>query len=76
MATPDGLRKRSLSIAGHRTSVSLEEPFWDALKEIADARGRSVQALVGEIDAAREGRNLSSAIRVFVLAQARLARGR
>jgi predicted DNA-binding ribbon-helix-helix protein len=71
MATPDGLRKRSLSIAGHRTSVSLEEPFWDALREIAEARGRSVQALVGEIDAGRGGQNLSSAIRVFVLGEVR-----
>lgn len=73
MASPEGLRKRSLSIAGHRTSVSLEEPFWEALKEIADARGMSVQALVGEIDGARGGQNLSSAIRVFVLAEARRA---
>lgn len=62
-----GITKRSVSIAGHRTSISLEDPFWDALGEIARARGVSVQRLVGEIDAARAGRNLSSAIRVFVL---------
>ena len=59
--------KRSVSIAGHRTSVSLEAPFWDALRAIADARARSVQSLIGEIDAARGSQNLSSAIRVFVL---------
>ncbi len=54
-------------IAGHRTSVSLEDPFWAALREVAEARGQSVQALVGAIDAGRGGQNLSSAIRVFVL---------
>lgn len=62
-----GIVKRSLSIAGHRTSVSLEAPFWEALKQIAAARNVSVQALVGAIDAGRGGQNLSSAIRVFVL---------
>ncbi|WP_457106629.1 ribbon-helix-helix domain-containing protein [Methylobacterium sp. P5_C11] len=62
-----GITKRSVMIAGHRTSVSLEDPFWGALREIAEARGQSVQALVGTIDARRSGQNLSSAIRVFVL---------
>ncbi len=62
-----GVLKRSLMIAGHRTSVSLETPFWDALREIASGRGLSVQALVGEIDAGRGEQNLSSAVRVFVL---------
>ena len=62
-----GIVKRSVMIAGHSTSVSLEEPFWDALRGIAAARGRSVQALIGEIDAGRGEQNLSSAIRVFVL---------
>jgi predicted DNA-binding ribbon-helix-helix protein len=66
-----GVVKRSVAIAGHRTSVSLEAPFWDALKDIAAARGASVQALVGEIDAGRGGANLSSAIRVFVLREVR-----
>jgi predicted DNA-binding ribbon-helix-helix protein len=47
--------------------VSLEGPFWDALGDIARARGSSVQALIGAIDEARGSRNLSSAIRVFVL---------
>jgi predicted DNA-binding ribbon-helix-helix protein len=66
-----GIVKRSVSIAGHRTSVSLEAPFWEALREIAQARGASVQQLVGAIDAGRGGQNLSSAIRVFVLAAVR-----
>jgi predicted DNA-binding ribbon-helix-helix protein len=66
-----GIVKRSVSIAGHRTSVSLEAPFWDALKDIAHTRGTSVQQLIGAIDAGRGGQNLSSAIRVFVLAAVR-----
>ena len=61
------VRKRSVTVAGHRTSVSLEEPFWEALRGAAARRGLSVQALVGQIDARRGGQNLSSAIRVFVL---------
>jgi predicted DNA-binding ribbon-helix-helix protein len=67
----DDVVKRSVSVAGHRTSVSLEAPFWDALREAAAGRGRSVQALIGEIDAGRGTQNLSSAIRVFVLRWAR-----
>jgi predicted DNA-binding ribbon-helix-helix protein len=66
-----GIVKRSVSIAGHRTSVTLEAPFWDALKEIAGQRGSSVQQLIGTIDAARGDQNLSSAIRLFVLAAVR-----
>ncbi|MBM6594555.1 ribbon-helix-helix domain-containing protein [Microvirga pudoricolor] len=62
-----GVIKRSISIAGHRTSITLEEPFWDALREIAGAEGRSVQSLVGRIDAGRGEQNLSSAIRLFIL---------
>lgn len=62
--------KRSLTIQGHRTSLSLEPEFWDALKQAAAAEHKSLAALVGEIDAARAGRNLSSAIRVWVLARA------
>ena len=60
------LCKRSVTIAGHRTSVSLEAPFWDALKEIARARGLSLNALIEEVDGARQG-NLSSALRIHVL---------
>lgn len=62
-----GILKRSIAVAGHRTSVSLEAAFWDALREIAGARGVSVQRLVGEVDASRGSQNLSSALRVFVL---------
>lgn len=59
--------KRSVAIAGHATSVSLEGPFWEALRAIAAGEGVSVQALIGRIDAERAGQNLSSAIRVYVL---------
>jgi len=68
-----GVLKRSVSIARHRTSISLEEPFWEALREIAQERGLSVQALIGEIDAGRAEQNLSSAIRVYVLDAVRSA---
>lgn len=66
----DGVIKRSLTIAGHRTSVSLEAAFWEALKDIARRRDSSVNALVAEIDERRTG-NLSSAVRVFVLEHSR-----
>ena len=68
----DGARiiKRSVRIAGHPTSISIEPAFWDALREIAALRQLSFSALVATIDAGRDG-NLSSAIRVFVLASCR-----
>jgi predicted DNA-binding ribbon-helix-helix protein len=59
--------KRSIVIAGHRTSVSLEDAFWKALKEIAQARHCSLAELIASIDDGRRTGNLSSAIRVFVL---------
>jgi predicted DNA-binding ribbon-helix-helix protein len=59
--------KRSLSVAGRKTSVSLEDPFWQALKEIASARKMSVSDLVAIINSERQDCNLSSAIRMFVL---------
>ncbi len=59
--------KRSISIRGHRTSLSLESEFWDALRVLARAQGLSVAALIAPIDDARQDRNLSSAIRVHVL---------
>ena len=62
--------KRSVRIAGHATSVSLEPAFWDALCEIAARRALSLNALLSQIDAERSG-NLSSAIRLFVLASCR-----
>lgn len=63
---PGAMRKRSVVIAGHRTSVSLENAFWGELKALASERGITVNQLVTEIDRDRDG-NLSSAIRVFVL---------
>jgi predicted DNA-binding ribbon-helix-helix protein len=59
--------KRSLAIAGHRTSLSLEPEFWAALNDIAARQGKSLAALVREIDARRGRRNLSSAVRVYIL---------
>lgn len=59
--------KHSLTIAGHRTSISLERAFWDRLKALAAERDLSLAAFVAEIDAGRGKANLSSAIRVFVL---------
>jgi predicted DNA-binding ribbon-helix-helix protein len=63
--------KRSIVIAGHKTSVSLEEPFWLCLKEIADAQQASVSRVVAHIEASRPRGNLSSAIRTFVLNKVR-----
>ena len=59
--------KRSVFNAGHKTSVSLEDEFWDSLKEIAANRGMTAGALVAAIDRDRQHANLSSAIRLFVL---------
>ena len=59
--------KRSIVIAGHKTSVSLEDAFWNALKEIARGRHMTLSQLVAEIDAQRQLGNLSSALRLFVL---------
>jgi predicted DNA-binding ribbon-helix-helix protein len=61
------ITKRSVVIAGHKTSVSLEEPFWTAVREISQARAITVSALLHEIDRNRANANLSSAVRVFVL---------
>lgn len=69
---PDRPAKRSLTIRGHRTSVTLEAAFLDALREIAEGRGLSLNAMAAEIDAARDpATNLASAIRLFVLAHHR-----
>ena len=59
--------KRSIVVAGHKTSVSLEDAFWKALKEIAVFRGKTLSDLVASIDGGRAHGNLSSAIRLFVL---------
>ncbi len=68
--------KRSLTIARHRTSITLEDEFWEALGGIARAEGKSVAALVGEIDRSRSAReskqpSLSAVIRLFVLGRMR-----
>lgn len=61
-------KKRSLTIRGHRTSVSLEDPFWEALRDIAEERGMPVNRLTAEIDAARGAESgLATAIRIYVL---------
>ncbi len=59
--------KRSIVIAGHKTSVSLEDAFWSGLKEIAGGRNMTLSDLVASIDGGRHHGNLSSAIRLFVL---------
>jgi predicted DNA-binding ribbon-helix-helix protein len=59
--------KRSIVIGGHKTSVSLEEPFWLGLKEIAQGQRMTLSTMVGDIDTKRQQGNLSSAIRLFVL---------
>jgi predicted DNA-binding ribbon-helix-helix protein len=59
--------KRSTIVAGHKTSVSLEDAFWNGLKEIARERHMTLSALVAAIDAQRQHGNLSSALRLFVL---------
>jgi len=64
---PTDLSKHSLVIAGHRTSISLERAFWEALQAIARERQMPIAALVASVDAERGKANLSSALRVFVL---------
>jgi predicted DNA-binding ribbon-helix-helix protein len=59
--------KRSIVIAGHKTSVSLEDDFWNSLKEIASLRDETLSDVVAAIDGARDKGNLSSAIRLYVL---------
>jgi predicted DNA-binding ribbon-helix-helix protein len=70
------VRKRSLTIAGHRTSLALEQPFWDGLDAMARVRGVSVPALIAEIDDGRGAESLSSAVRLAVLAWYRERAGR
>ncbi len=69
-ADPSEIRKHSVLVSGHRTSVSLEEAFWRELKSIAKRRRLSLGKLVAEIDYGRTG-NLSSALRVYVLTELR-----
>ncbi|HKS85344.1 MAG TPA: ribbon-helix-helix domain-containing protein [Pseudolabrys sp.] len=67
--------KRSIVIAGHKTSVSLEDAFWKGLKEIANGRELTLSDLVASIDTERRHGNLSSAIRLFVLDHYRMHNG-
>jgi predicted DNA-binding ribbon-helix-helix protein len=64
------MRKRSLTIAGHRTSIALEPEFWDGLESLAQLRGIRMTELIEEIDRTRTSPNLSSALRVTVLREA------
>ena len=59
--------KRSIAVRGHKTSVSLEDAFWNALKEIASHRKLTLSEVVDAVDSGREHSNLSSALRLFVL---------
>jgi len=61
------LLKRSLSLAGHRTSLSLEPEFWDAVEQAAAEEEHSLAGLIGEIDSARGDEPLASSVRVWVL---------
>jgi len=65
------MRKRSVTIDGHRTSISLEDAFWTELLALSEGRGLSLNALVAEVDHGRvpEGGNLSSALRLYVLGE-------
>ena len=74
MPPAGGIRKHSVVLAGHATSLSLEAAFWDALSTLAARRGQSLNRLIETIDRARTAAgsvNLSSAVRVFVLEAAR-----
>ena len=65
------LIKRSFRLAGHATSVALEPEFWATLEQLAQTRHICISALVAEVDKGREGRNLASTLRVYVLACAK-----
>ena len=67
--------KRSISVAGHKTNISLEDAFWTGLREIAQSRAMTVSAVVADIDMHRQHTNLSSAVRLFVLEHARAKEG-
>lgn len=75
MTTPDRPLKRSLTLQGHRTSVSLEAPFWEEFQRIAATQGRSVNALATELDTMRQPpASLASAIRLYVLHEVKAGR--
>lgn len=62
-----GLAKKSFRLAGHSTSIALEPEFWQALEQLAQRRSQTLPQLVVSVDQQRQGRNLASALRVFVL---------
>lgn len=64
------MRKHSVNILGHQTSITLEDEFWETLKDTAQQRGLSLNKLIADIDEAREEENLSSAIRIYILKNA------
>lgn len=66
---PTTVKKRSVVVGGHRTSISLEQAFWEGLQQLAAKEGKTINQMVSDIDAARSG-NLSSAIRVWILDRA------
>jgi predicted DNA-binding ribbon-helix-helix protein len=68
MSRPPGLRKRSVNLSGHATSLALEPEFWAVLEAMAADRKLSLAALIGSVDARRDGRPLASACRVAALA--------
>lgn len=75
MSRSDRPVKRSLTLSGHRTSVSLEAAFWEEFRRLAAARGQSVNALAAELDAVRTPpASLASAIRLFVLEELKAGR--
>jgi predicted DNA-binding ribbon-helix-helix protein len=61
------IKKHSIALAGHKTSISLEDEFWKSLREIACERGTTLPRLIEEIDMERKSDNLASALRIFVL---------
>jgi predicted DNA-binding ribbon-helix-helix protein len=64
--------KRSISVGGHKTNISLEDAFWTGLREIARSRTMTISAVVADIDMRRQHANLSSAVRLFVLEHAQV----
>ena len=67
---PTTVKKRSVVVGGHRTSISLEQAFWEAMQDLAARDGKTINQMDSDIDSARTG-NLSSAIRVWVLERAK-----
>jgi predicted DNA-binding ribbon-helix-helix protein len=69
MMRPSGIEKRSVDIGGHKTSISLEDEFWQELKSLARAQHMTLGKLIGIIDIDRTNKNLSSSLRLYVLEQ-------